>query len=518
MKKKWIFFILFASLAILMLARGSNPQAQPRKNPVRIQIQAGPPAGWSAPEKVSNTARESLSSYAVLDAKGNAYVSWVEWFGGVGARRDMMFNTNKSGKWETSRANSLVYPAIDDVGFPQTAVSQDGNRAIYAWMDADFSLGHMAIFAEELVNGTWSGVGNISGGGGGASTYPTIAFLPADNTFCLVWQVDVGGFNLAYRFRDGATGQWSDPALISAGQGGGQYLPNIYVDSKGTAHVVYIARMAEAIVWYTKNTNPKNLNGWTAPIAISEGTGLSWTYPMVTASDDGDAYVVWQGLVGGYEEVYFRRQINGEWQPIEILSKTPNPSENPSIAVNPSTEEVYAAWQEALGSGIYEVLMKTYEIDKATGQKKWSDNIQMTNSSLAGEPRIRITKDGDLHLFYTDNGEIMHIYKLAQRLYAPQAPTVTSQINKILFYSEKINTITFAKNSDNDDSNLASYKLYRRKAEETDEQFQLLATLNTSTFQYDDRKLPLTQKYAYALSAVDKDGNESAKTTAVTEK
>lgn len=60
-------------------------------------------------------------------------------------------------------------------------------------------------------------------------------------------------------------------------------------------------------------------------------------------------------------------------------------------------------------------------------------------------------------------------------------------------------------------------RFYRKKAEDSDDLYQPLTTLNASTFKYDDKRLSLTQKYTYAVTAVDKGGNESGK-VAVTEK
>jgi hypothetical protein len=92
-----------------------------------------------------------------------------------------------------------------------------------------------------------------------------------------------------------------------------------------------------------------------------------------------------------------------------------------------------------------------------------------------------------------------------------------TSINSVLFYDEKINTITFSANSQNVAENVASYKIYRKKAGENDSQYQLLTTLNPNTLRYQDRMLPLTIKYAYAVSTTDTDGNESEKSATVSE-
>lgn len=522
--KRTSFLFIICVLALALLASGSaGPQnrstAAARAGAIKTPNVPGTPAtlpsGWSTPENVSNNSAYSEGPYAALDAKGNVYISWVDWYGGVGGPREMMFNTNKPGQWKAVRANQLIYTAIDDSGFPQVAVTQSGNNAIYAWMDGDFSAGHMSVFGEELANGTWSGAGVITTQVPGPATYPTIAASPVDSTFCFVWQQDVGnGFNLAYQYRDGASGRMSSAALMTTGQVL-QYLPNISIDAKGTVHCAYIVRVGEAAIWYVKNADPKNLSGWTTPIALSGGTGLDWSWPMVAAAADGDAYAVWQEDHNGNEEIYFRYQVNGVWQSTITLSQTAAPSEHPSITVNPVSKEVFVSWVELTGSGLGNIYIKTYELDKATGNLAWSGNIQVTSSGRALKSAIRVTKEGDIHLVYEDNGEIWHAQKLAPRLAGIQPPTVESKINRVLFASEKTLTIDFAKNPENDDATLQEYRLYYKKAEDPDTAYTVLATFApTATLQYVLKKVPVSQKYNFLASVVNKDGLE-LKTTSV---
>ena len=77
----------------------------------------------------------------------------------------------------------------------------------------------------------------------------TVAASPVDDTIGFVWEQDVpSGVNLIYQYRDGATGRMSAPALISAGQSGSQYLPNMCIDASGKAHVVYYSGAADTVV------------------------------------------------------------------------------------------------------------------------------------------------------------------------------------------------------------------------------------------------------------------------------
>jgi hypothetical protein len=529
MKNPWIILALALPLAV-------TPAAEPRFPKIpRTHAAAGPgaarllrreavsmltglPSGWSALANISKNTTDSEVAIGAVDAKSNAYCAWTEWYGAVGARRDIVFTTNKTGSWATPYSWSLEYPDIDDVGFPALAVTPDGNAAVVAYHDGDMSLGLMTVRVKELVNGTWSAVKNLSGTSD-ASSYVTLATNPVDSAIYAAWMADLGEFTLRYKYRDAATGQWSAAALVNGGTAGGQYLPNIYVDGNGTAHLVYIVRNGDASVWYTKNANPKSASGWTAPVQISADSGLAWTYPKVAADGDGNAYVVWQQLDKGASAIMLRYQTNGTWGTAQNISNLADLSETASIAVNPTTKEMFVVWQTAFGYTTgnvnWDICLKTYEIDKATGQKAWSDIYRITSyPGHAGEPQIKGTKEGDLHLFFFDNpvgdyaAEIFYAVKMAPRLYAVASPTVASSFNKVLFGEEKWNTVAFSKNPDNDDTKIQEYRVYRKKSTEADTAFAVVATLNTSTFQYIDKKLPPGQKYAYLISVVNKDGLE----------
>jgi len=517
MKRTSILFVI-CMLAVALTATGTAEKAVSSKagsapDQARTGGGAALPSPWTAPVNISNNSAYSSDPYLALDAKGNAYVSWVDWHGGVGSRRDMMFNTNKSGKWGTPRSNQLAYTIIDDVGFPEVTVTQDGNRAIYVWMDGYFAAEpRMAIQGEELVNGAWGGVGIVSLEVSQPSTYPTLSASPVDNTICFVWQQDMDpGFLSAYQYMDGVTGRMSSPELVTpGGQAGGQYFPNLFVDAKGTAHLVYISRMFEARPWYTKNANIKNMSGWTTPIPLSDGTGLDWSFPMVRATDNGDAYVIWQEDHNGIENVFLKYQINGVWQSTINVTNTTTaaPCEYPSIGLNPTTGEMYISWTQLTGSGLGNIYLKTYEIDKTTGQKAWSSAIQATSSGRAEMSSIRGTKDPDIHLVYTEDGEVWYTSRLAPRLTAIAAPTVSSQAKRVLFSSEKTITVNFTKNPENDDATLKEYRLYYKKAEEADSAYKYVTFAPTATLQYVMTKLPVPQKYSFMASVVNKDGLE----------
>ncbi len=83
-------------------------------------------------------------------------------------------------------------------------------------------------------------------------------------------------------------------------------------------------------------------------------------------------------------------------------------------------------------------------------------------------------------------------------------------VNDYLLYQEKVNKLTWARSALNDPVTVASYNIYRRKSTEDDAAFSVLTTVSGTVFEYLDRKLPLTEKYVYRITAEDSAGHESA--------
>jgi hypothetical protein len=104
--------------------------------------------------------------------------------------------------------------------------------------------------------------------------------------------------------------------------------------------------------------------------------------------------------------------------------------------------------------------------------------------------------------------------------FPPLNPAVQTAMNRILFYQEKHVTVTFEKNTLNDEAEVSGYELYRRKAGESESEFTVIATLSSSTLSYKYIIKPpesLTQKYDYALKTTFADGRKSRFSAVATE-
>jgi hypothetical protein len=493
-----------------------RPLAERRNRPTADRAAAGVAsavAGWTAAVDISNTAAESRAPVIDLDARGNAYVIWQDWpvFYGAGGPRQTMFNTNMTGQWQSAATliHDQLYISIDDSGFPTVAVNPSGTKIIVAYHDGDFAARLMQVFYREWSNGSWGEDYLNFSQAPAPCEYPAIAFSPLDDTIFGLFMADVGTpFELAMRYRDGVTGTWSSPELTNILSGRSKYLyltKQMKFDPSGVLHTVFTTHTQ---AWYAKNATPKDPNTWSPAFNLSGETGLTDTDPRLAVDNAGEAYAVWQQMIGGNQEIMFRKTVGGVWQPAENISQTPNPSEIPTIAVNRATGDLFVAWQEYL-PGNAEVFLKSYELQPGSTAKSWSENINVTNSpGPSGEPYLNSDVSGNIYLVYVDlppgaaKLEIMYMVRQS----GPRPP-VNMALTTSLDASEtrKVNTLTWEANPDNTNYTIASYKIYRS---EGGADFGLLATVPASTLQYQDTNLEPGTIYAYRMTSVADDGRE----------
>ncbi|MBM3295646.1 MAG: hypothetical protein FJY82_14165 [Candidatus Aminicenantes bacterium] len=516
MRMKWAVILSFLMTAVL--AQSWTPQveaASPERGRTASSLAA---SDWSTPVNISKTNADSYTPRIGVDKNGKAYVIWSDW---TDVPRVVYFSTNKSGQWAAAQTvYNMEYESVEAC-FPSLATTAEGECHL-SLQDVDQSYD---IFYFQYKDNAWKTPENVSTNPTGASVYSSITVSPMDDYAYIIWQDEfVNEWDLLYSHRaPDTTFGWEWPQLIPL-FGGHMYFPNATVDGQGTLHLVFHTREGEnSTVWYTKNATPRNNANWTSPVPVGPNVGSEWSYPMIAGDDNGEVYVVWNGRTGqGARDVFLRKTVNKSWQAIENISQSQENSAGVCVAVNRSTGEIYVGWHEIVGSN-WQVMLKSFERPRASDEKTWSSAVNLSNSNaMAAWPRMAIAENGDIHLVYADeksgNMEIYYTFKLKILVFSPINLSLKTSYNKVLFYNEKINTITFDKNPENDDSLVASYKLYRKLASESNNKFQLLATLTPSTFKYDDRQLPHATKYAYTVTMVDADGNESRITDVVAEK
>ena len=90
------------------------------------------------------------------------------------------------------------------------------------------------------------------------------------------------------------------------------------------------------------------------------------------------------------------------------------------------------------------------------------------------------------------------------------------QINRGLFKGEAFNVLRWEANPQNSGFTIKEYRIYRKPLTgQSPLDYAFLARVPGNIFTYTDAYLPMSEKYAYYLTAVDEDGNESARTAPV---
>lgn len=522
MRRKTLFLILFSVAATLIFIGTPFSRAQEKPKVPAL------PAGWTTPVNISNEPGSSELPTIVVDDNGRVYATWTEWYGGVGAPRGMMFNsTDFSGQWGTATGAGLFYTAIDDVGFPAVACHPTNGEAYQLYHDGDFANANMEIIYRKYVHNTevdaaWMSKTPYS------SSYVTAAVNPVNSFLYTCWMddlTDTDTFELVWRSLDPSTGTWDAGDVLPAFTGDRKYWPHLNFDAKGTAHLLFITR-PPAQIWYMKNATPHNSSTWTTPVNLSGDTARDWVAGRLAADKDGDVYVVWYGDTGGYEsqteEVYFRKTINGVWQPTLNLTNTPGRSEGSFIAVNPDSKDIFVAYHERTVDLGWEVMLKIYET-QANGTKGWSPAINITNSpGDDGEPCIRIDSRGSVHLAYhfyvqaSGNNEIY--YTMKPGLVKPQPPTTISLAPGLdSAKAKKTNLITWENNPSNSNLQLAGNKIWRKLQNAEDSTFSLLGTVSATAIQHQDTNLDILTKYAYRITVLPQTGEESDPSSTVSE-
>lgn len=509
MRRKTVPLTLLA-LAILLPFLASLPsKAQDRPAVPAV------PAGWTAPVNISRLGGGSEAPTIAVDEAGRVYACWTEWYGGVGSPRAMVFNsTNSSGQWGNPQEAFLGYPNIDDVGYPTLACTPAG-LALMGFHDADFTIPAMGIFSRLFDGGEFEGERFVPGLREPGS-YVTIARNPADGLFYLIFQYDASGtvtFELAEYSFNPETGLWTALGLVHGQTGSSRYWPRLTFDTKGTGHLLYITR-SPAVVYYSKNATPGNPDAWSAPVNLSGDTGRDWVSSTIAADNDGDVYAAWYGNTGGYEsateEVWFRKTVNGVWTAPVNLTNNPERSEGPSVAVNPSTKDIYVAYHEDMGGNQWEVMLKTFDSSTQT----WSSPVNFTNNPFHdGEPCIRVDKNGGLHLAYhytQADGNMEIYYTMKPGIVRPLPPsTITLTPGLTVDKIKKVNTLTWTNNPANASLQLSGNKIWRKLLDAADNAFALVATASPTDIQYQDLNLDILTKYSYRITVAPQTGEES---------
>jgi serine protease AprX len=96
-----------------------------------------------------------------------------------------------------------------------------------------------------------------------------------------------------------------------------------------------------------------------------------------------------------------------------------------------------------------------------------------------------------------------------KKMFPPQSFTVQKIPNNYIFFTQFVDRLTWSANPANEIP-VASYRLYESQSDSQDNDFVLIAELDSQTFTYDRRGLLFEETYIYKITSVSESGEESA--------
>jgi hypothetical protein len=90
------------------------------------------------------------------------------------------------------------------------------------------------------------------------------------------------------------------------------------------------------------------------------------------------------------------------------------------------------------------------------------------------------------------------VTETATFVFPPLNPAVRTLPANVIRVGKKLNVVTFERNPLNDGTLVAGYRIYRKKAGESDDRFAAIAALGPSTYRLTDPFVPAGVKYVYA--------------------
>lgn len=496
--------LLFCTIWILTGAPDEKVKTTPRG---ALENAADGP--WTDSVNVSKTGQFCNYPAVAADDQGNVHVIWVQYLQGRG---QVYYNKGDYlGQWGTPTNLTQGEVRIGEGPWAEIQVDVNGNpNVVYSAVPAD----NYDVLMKRFRDNRWGPHENVSRTSIGGSAYPNLVIDRTNNDYYVFWQDDENAespeqtyWEIMCRYLNGGEGQWVGAGVLPDGSHR-TYAPQADIDEKSKIYLVYANRAMGDLtrVFFTESPNAKDWTKWEPVRDISGLTGVSFAYPQIAVDWAGNCYVVWMDTREGNVEVFFRKRVNRTWSDIENLSNSPAASEDPFVACNKETGEIYVTWEEG-----NKIKLRQY----ANG--KWGEILNMTDTnSQSLRPHVYVTMSGTVHLVYADNRtgqwNVYHRSKMGRPPDPPQPPVdlrVTTKLDDSVTPNTKTNLLKWKENPENANIPRENYNLYRKEQGQTDNQYELIGTFPITVFSHEDTGLATAVKFVYAVSVTDTFEQES---------
>jgi len=413
---------------------------------------------WLGAGAVGDRSGRDYGPEATMDIHGTMYAVWGSRHGGVS---NVYFVENKTPKVNATWTNvsNLSGPTGVKDAEPQIACDNEGNVYV-AWQT--IRGGNKEIGFRKRINGVWDEVENISNSAG-ESEFPTIAADRVTGKVYAAWHDNTpGNWEILLREFDGT--EWKRIENVSK-SGSASARPDIYCDSGGGIHLVYLERIGHWTVHYMMREgvydfpiySPLNLElttNFNASTATKTNS-LSWD-----ENPDNERHTEFQYIIYRKEH----EQPDSQYKSIAMLPHT-------SLSYN--------------DRGL--PLTKKY-FYRMTCFSKWDEESEEPPNAVA-----------------------------EKWIWPALDPFLNTNYNRFLFYQEKINSLSWSSNPLNDAITIGSYDIYRKLSSQPDSEYTLISSVAAEVSTFQDRSLALDEDYSYYIVVVDADGVESEPSAVVSE-
>lgn len=355
---------------------------------------------------------------------------------------------------------------------------------------------------------------------------------------------------------------WMDVRDISGITGMSFAYPQISVDLEGNCYVVWMdTRDGNIEVYFRKRVN----DNWSDFENLSDSPAASEDPTIACSKETGEIYVAWEEQ----NKILLRVYSGGEWSPTMNMTNNNSQSLRPHLYVTPGgtvhlvfSDDRTGQWniyhrskmgrppdppQPPTSTNVLTSLDQSTSPNTKINNVKWAENPE--NEDIPRETYNVYRKeqgqnDNQYTLLanlpigtfdYEDSGlptSVKYVYAVSVTdsfeqegelsepatenfVFPPLDISLETKINRVLFRTEKINTLSWAHNPLNDPVASFTYNIYRRLTTEANSELVHIYSGDSNTYSYMDRGLSFTEKYAYSITVIDADGHESSKKRAL---
>ena len=484
-----------------------------------------------------------------VDGNGRAHLIWIRRGGGSSI---VYYSTNPHPTDRNQWTSAIAISGASHIDFcePEIAVDNAGNVYV-VWMQNVGS--NNEIFFRKRMNGSWGPIQNISKTSA-HSMFPRVAVDNNSGNVYVVWQERANNHWQVF-FNASQNGQWAVRTPLTANNVESIH-PAIAVDAQGELHIVYSDNTGGPYnVWYLGSAEiggyvlpPTNVRLHVARDAEPNTKVNILNWNKNSGNDDSlvKKYKIYRkrayqndnqySLLATVSKDTFRYEMRGlstEKKYSYVLTTVDQEGQESSNSERVTEPLVYPPIDLLVTSSLDS--SKTKKVNLVTWKKNPANKNQVSkywiyrrNETNGGTYKCFASVSGTTYRFEDKNlpcgskysyfvssadqwgGECeASVSTYEDKVFHPYNVFLRTYRNDGLFYSEKVNMLTWKENPLNAPVNISCYHLYRKESGTPDTQYALIKKIQAGAFEYMDVNLPLNKKYTYFMTAIASDGYES---------